>query len=533
MWFLVGQNNTTGLECWIDNNKPVIVGRKDCGLMITNDVSVSRIHTSLWTDKKKDRSNKKGVATVAYIRDEKSSCGTFVNKKRIEGPQTELKDGDKVGIGSITQFRVQYCPIVICYSMVASSTQTKLTQLARLMDVQTTNEWDATCTHLLMDKLCVTEKVTLALIHGVPIVTSGWLRALVSDRDALIKQGRLAIPDPTLFLPRIVDPNVSSDISFDANPRRQRLFVDRVCVTFSDEQYERVDRIISASGGKTIHCRIGDEVAATTVAITEYCRAWHGLCIIEPQEADHVDLVRRAAERLGKSLVSEQDINLAILHVSTTVYCNGNLSTAAVEYTESDADTTVMIDSLDSASNLHSPSHATNTNTEPKIPSQLSLNEAFKYARSRADSQKSAKFSSLLENMMSTESSSKVPAVNIDIKSTVDYSDASHSMNVLKADGIINENIIPVVTPMTEATSKQKVVNHKRNNVDMDANTQLLEQDIPKEELLLSSNNSNNSNSVEIVSLVKTSQSTTSTAVSSKLNTTTNYKRFKKVDYYL
>jgi hypothetical protein len=87
-----------------------------------------------------------------------------------------------------------------------------------------------------MEELCVTDKVVLALIHGIPIVTSGWLRALASAYDMLIEQGEKSLPDPNLFLPRITDPSIPSHISFKANLQRRNLFANRVFITFSEEQ---------------------------------------------------------------------------------------------------------------------------------------------------------------------------------------------------------------------------------------------------------------------------------------------------------
>ncbi|KAI8051337.1 hypothetical protein BDF22DRAFT_99484 [Syncephalis plumigaleata] len=425
MWFLIGQENVEQIACWISLDKPVTIGRKGCTLVVSNDQSISRHHITLWAV----RNNEVGALTPSsvYIRDEKARYGTYVNKQIVQEGEQRLNDKDEIQLGSQTsRFRICYRPVNICYSKVPSGTQKQLTQLARSMDITTTNQWHNECTHLLMEELCVTDKVVLALIHGIPIVTSGWLRALASAHDMLIEQGEKSLPDPNLFLPRITDPSIPSHISFRANPRRRNLFANRVFITFSEEQYVRVDRAISAAGGKAVYCRIGEQVAPTAIAIAEYCRAWTSVCILEPCQIDLLEVVRRAASRLDRPLTPECDIGLAVMYGSTSIYCSDDSMTSSTLSSEHNTETNSLASSTSQLTEKGI--------TETKKCVQPTLNEAFKFARARTGSELSSKFNSLLENMMSSESATessissslaKIPAMNDVILSTMEESDIS------------------------------------------------------------------------------------------------------------
>lgn len=65
---------------------------------------------------------------------------------------------------------MEYCPIYVCTSVLPAVDKNKLQGKIRTFGGEILKTWDNKCNFLVAGALRLTEKILLALIHGVPIV---------------------------------------------------------------------------------------------------------------------------------------------------------------------------------------------------------------------------------------------------------------------------------------------------------------------------------------------------------------------------
>jgi len=79
-----------------DLEDEVTIGRSDASSLVLSDQGLSRRNTTIFRD-----------GDAVLVVDEGSLNGTFLNGARLAGPATELRDGDRLKIGTETRIRVQ------------------------------------------------------------------------------------------------------------------------------------------------------------------------------------------------------------------------------------------------------------------------------------------------------------------------------------------------------------------------------------------------------------------------------------------
>eukprot|EP01121_Diplochlamys_sp_Union-15-3_P008385 TRINITY_DN2223_c0_g4_i1.p1 TRINITY_DN2223_c0_g4~~TRINITY_DN2223_c0_g4_i1.p1 ORF type:complete len:334 (-),score=64.28 TRINITY_DN2223_c0_g4_i1:104-1105(-) len=273
------------------------LGRKGTDIVVQGDKAVSRTHAQF---------------TLSFVDDEsilviidKSKTGTSVNKEKLTSNR-RLNSGDVIELGAqSTQITVTLEKLAFaCSGMRKAERHTVKTEYlskigARLVD----DISDAT--YLLMYKIDVTAKVMLALVHGIPIVTPDYIRALEKRETNLT-----FLPDPTSYLPPIVDEELSSSM-FDhtRSSVRRKLFDKKTFVFFSSDQHKQASEIIELAGG--------DSILYSTGPINDSFKKKHaGHYLVLPLEKDYDEEMKRKLKQvadLGLKFVDQNSIGFAIL----------------------------------------------------------------------------------------------------------------------------------------------------------------------------------------------------------------------------
>jgi len=182
---------------------------------------------------------------------------------------------------------------------------------------------DTCFTHLVMNEICLTEKVVLCLALANPIITIEWLQAIVDRNENLA----LALPDVKSFYPSL-SKDIKEDISvFYPDIARKSIFQNKTFVFLSAQQEESFRDIVIAAGGKVI-----SSFKRENDSFFEFHKSNHS-CIIESMPTDLNDKVLSEKvdriKRLGMLLNSQQEIGLAILRKDNEHYCNPKLNEMA------------------------------------------------------------------------------------------------------------------------------------------------------------------------------------------------------------
>ncbi|XP_065759131.1 nibrin isoform X4 [Muntiacus reevesi] len=207
MWKLVPAAGPAREPCRLLTGVEYIVGRKNCGILIENDQSISRNHATLTSNFSETNLSQTNEIPVLTIKDN-SKYGTFVNEEKMQNGLSQiLKSGDRVTFGVFeSKFRVEYEPLVACSSCLDVSGKTSLSHAILQLGGLTVNNWTEECTHLVMVSVKVTIKTICALICGRPIVKPEYfiefLKAVQSKKQPpkIERKGLRPIPEAEIGL---------------------------------------------------------------------------------------------------------------------------------------------------------------------------------------------------------------------------------------------------------------------------------------------------------------------------------------------
>jgi pSer/pThr/pTyr-binding forkhead associated (FHA) protein len=243
------------------------VGRKprdpapSAGNIILENQSISRVHAEVHCcAQQKDEAQQK-LQVV-----DKSKFGSFVNGVKIgKGQTVQLKDGDVVLFGTVAKaatFRVQWKPVRILCSSVSSANKNALKKLCPALGGQMLKNWDSRVTHLVQDKIVMTEKAMLALIDGVPIVTHDFFAAALGRTEA-----KTPLPNPQAFLPEVSQGTTQSVTreDFEVNLQRKTMLEGHLFFFFTDKQHKKHSTVIKQAAGEAVVLRSEPPHAADPV----------------------------------------------------------------------------------------------------------------------------------------------------------------------------------------------------------------------------------------------------------------------------
>uniref|UniRef100_A0A4W2H8B3 Nibrin n=1 Tax=Bos indicus x Bos taurus TaxID=30522 RepID=A0A4W2H8B3_BOBOX len=223
-----------------------IVGRKNCGILIEDDQSISRNHATLTANFSVTNLSQTDEIPVLTIKDN-SKYGTFVNEEKMQNGLSQiLKSGDRVTFGVFeSKFRVEYEPLVACSSCLDVSGKTALSHAILQLGGLTVNNWTEECTHLVMVSVKVTIKTICALICGRPIVKPEYFTEFLKA-----VQSKKQLPEIESFYPPVDEPAIESkNIDLSGRQERKQIFKGKTFVFLNAKQHKKLSAAVIFGGG--------------------------------------------------------------------------------------------------------------------------------------------------------------------------------------------------------------------------------------------------------------------------------------------
>ena len=233
------------------------VGRKarepapSAGNVILENQSISRVHAEVRCHAQQKEESVQRLELV-----DQSKFGTFINGSQVaKGASVTLKNGDEVRFGTIAKgatFRAQWSPVFLLCSSVSSSVKSGLRKLCPAVGGHMLKAWDKRVTHLVQDKIVMTEKAMLALIDGVPIVTAEFFEAILGRKEAITP-----LPNPQAFLPEVSQGTTQSVTreDFEVNLARKTMLKGHLFFFFTEKQHAKHASVITHASGEAIVLR--------------------------------------------------------------------------------------------------------------------------------------------------------------------------------------------------------------------------------------------------------------------------------------
>ena len=310
------------------------LGRMDSDITISSDTSVSKSHAKITV-----RPGRGSARPEVILEDVGSKFGIHLNDGILAGTAAlprrgpilskslkepyKMKDNDRIRLGvAYTIFRLIWSELHVTSSMMKGrADKQSLIEMMKKIDSRLELESQLTdsTTHLVMDKISLSNKVVRCLAMCLPIVTSQYFRDLLQCLNT-----RQKLPPESAFLPPVAETELQlkdQNISFAVNPDRGKLLAGKTLVFLSEEQYRETSPCCHLAGGRA--------VLWSKEADMETLTASH--VVIKPpasitQGVKSQDLVwgsiASALRGQNRVSVSQTDIFLAIVHCSTDFYCN-------------------------------------------------------------------------------------------------------------------------------------------------------------------------------------------------------------------
>ncbi|XP_029332224.1 nibrin isoform X2 [Mus caroli] len=300
-----------------------VVGRKNCGILIENDQSISRNHAVLTVNFPVTSLSQTDEIPTLTIKDN-SKYGTFVNEEKMQpGLSCTLRTGDRVTFGVFeSKFRVEYEPLVVCSSCLDVSGKTVLNQAILQLGGLMANNWTEACTHLVMSAVKVTIKTICALICGRPIIKpeyfSEFLKAVQSKKQP---------PEIESFYPPIDEPAIGSkSVDLSGRHERKQIFKGKTFVFLNAKQHKKLSSAVAFGGGEARLMAEEDEEEQSFFSAPGTCVVDVGITntqlIIPDSQKKWIHLIMDILQRNGLRPIPEAEIGLAVIFMTTENYCN-------------------------------------------------------------------------------------------------------------------------------------------------------------------------------------------------------------------
>ncbi|XP_040210535.1 nibrin [Rana temporaria] len=321
MWKLERESEGGGQLYNFLSDTDYVVGRKNCLILIEDDQSISRAHATFSVSHPLSSLGRPDIIPVLYVKDS-SKYGTFVNgEKMASATSRNLKSGDKITFGVYnSKFRVVYEPLVACSSCLSSTEKSSLNQALQILGGHVVNNWTENCTHLVMASIKVTIKTICALICCKSIVKPEYFSEVIKA----IKE-KQSLPEPTSFVPIIDEPSLQTDsLDVSENRKRKTIFKDNIFLFLTAKQHKKLSPAVHFGGGKAQllvgecddkHLLGNPKTLVIDVGATESQ-------LSESQTPTWVTSIMTILQGKGLRAIPEAEIGLAVIYMSTEIYCN-------------------------------------------------------------------------------------------------------------------------------------------------------------------------------------------------------------------
>uniref|UniRef100_A0AC11D897 Nibrin n=1 Tax=Ovis aries TaxID=9940 RepID=A0AC11D897_SHEEP len=300
-----------------------IVGRKNCGILIQDDQSISRNHATLTANFSVTNLSQTDEIPVLTVKDN-SKYGTFVNEEKMQNGLSQiLKSGDRVTFGVFeSKFRVEYEPLVACSSCLDVSGKTALSHAILQLGGLTVNSWTERCTHLVMVSVKVTIKTICALICGRPIVKpeyfTEFLKAVQSKKQP---------PEIESFYPPVDEPAIESkNIDLSGRQERKQIFKGKTFVFLNAKQHKKLSAAVIFGGGDARLITEENKEDDSFFSAPGTCVVDTGLTdsqtLVPDSQKKWIHSIMDILQRQGLRPIPEAEIGLAVIFVTTENYCD-------------------------------------------------------------------------------------------------------------------------------------------------------------------------------------------------------------------
>ncbi|KAM7075892.1 nibrin [Molossus nigricans] len=323
MWKLVPEADSAREPYRLLTDVEYVVGRKNCGILIENDQSISRSHAVLTACFLRTGQSQTQEIPVLTIKDT-SKYGTFVNKEKMQnGLSQTLQTGDRVAFGVFeSKFRVEYEPLVACPSCLDVSWKTALHQALLQLGGLTVNSWTEECTHLVMVSVKVTIKTICALICGRPIVKPEYFTEFLKA-----VQSKKQLPQIESFYPPIDEPAIGSkNIDLSGRQERKQIFKGKTFVFLSAKQHKKLSPAVVFGGGVARLITEENEEEESFFLASGTCVIDIGITnsqtLISDSQKKWIHSIMDMLQRQGLRPIPEAEIGLAVIFITTENYCD-------------------------------------------------------------------------------------------------------------------------------------------------------------------------------------------------------------------
>ncbi|GMH39612.1 hypothetical protein BSKO_07510 [Bryopsis sp. KO-2023] len=112
-----------------------------------------------------------------------SKFGTFINNVRVGKQPQQLNEGDIIGFGMKSKFRLKWVPLVLCLSPRARLAESAATKI-RSCGISLHKKWVRNCTHVVVDprSIDIDAVVACGLISECDIVSGKWIEAMLAKK---------------------------------------------------------------------------------------------------------------------------------------------------------------------------------------------------------------------------------------------------------------------------------------------------------------------------------------------------------------
>ena len=239
------------------------LGRMDSSdITIATDTSVSKSHATITV-----RPGRGSARPEVILEDVGSKFGIHLNdgilsgtvalprrspilSKSLEEPY-RMKDNDRVRLGvAYTIFRLIWSELHVTSSMMRTRDKQSLVEMIKKIDsrLEVESQMTDNTTHLVMDRINVSNKMVKCLAKCVPIVTPQYFRDLVQCLNT-----RQKLRPESAYIPPVVETELQlkdQNISFCVNPARGKLLEGKTFVFLSEEQYRETSDCCRLAGGE-------------------------------------------------------------------------------------------------------------------------------------------------------------------------------------------------------------------------------------------------------------------------------------------
>lgn len=290
---------------------PIRIGKTQSSDLVLVDASISREHAEITT-------SRNGV-----IISDKSKYGVF-NMNEETKQYEKIDKNINVSSGTIRfgvkdkEFVISKASFIVLTSNIANiGAKKQLCDLIRKIGGKVVNDWTPDVTHLTMDTLIMTPKVSVALAKSVPIVSIDYWKEIIKGMTELIE-----LPDPSNFAPRkdsTSDNHYFEESAVKVNTARSSLFAGKQFLFYFESHATTFRELITAAGGEIV------VLQSKTNFPSKSFLDKNTIYVAPPKLGAGIEKHNKVVAFMrqnGRRPIDQVEIHLAILYCNIEKHCN-------------------------------------------------------------------------------------------------------------------------------------------------------------------------------------------------------------------